>query len=145
MTVLNKETYLFIKKLKAFLKSHDAKQISFAAFILSLLFSVISLEGFAQIVTLPSGTGDVDNLDAAFSLIAITDSLIFKYGARILAGVAILSGAIALKNSNFGQAGLMIAAAIVIATSPTWVENLFKIGGGTLFSQNSSIHQTHNA
>jgi hypothetical protein len=41
-----------------------------------------------------------------------------------------------LKEQRFGIAVLCVVAAIVLGTAPTWVKNIFDIGGGGgIFSQ----------
>ena len=88
---------------------------------------------FSQTVRLP-GSDQFDKLTAAGDLLHIVDSFIFKFGARILAGIAVIAAGWNLKEQRFNMAIICICAAIIIATVPLWVKNLFELGGGTLFS-----------
>ena len=80
------------------------------------------------------GTDETDQLEAAGSLLRIIDSFLFKFGARLMAGLAVLAGGWSVKDMAFGRAVLCFVAAIVIGTAPMWVENIFEMGGGSLFS-----------
>ena len=106
--------------------------------ILSLLaviscFIVLSTPALATIPRLP-GSDQMDKLTAAGSLLRLIDSFLFKFGARLMAGLAVLGAGWNLKEQRFGIAIVCIIAAIVIGTAPMWVKNIFDIGGGTLFS-----------
>jgi hypothetical protein len=92
-----------------------------------------------QGVSLP-GSDESGQLEAAGTLIRIIDTGLFKWMARIMAGLCILSSGWALKEQRFGVAVICIVGAILFGTAPTWVANIFEIGGGDgLFSQ--SIEQ----
>lgn len=81
-----------------------------------------------------------DKLEAAGTLLRIVDSVLFSWGARIFAGLCVMSAGWNLKEQRFGIAILCIVAAIVLGTAPTWVKNIFDIGGGGgVFSMNSAI------
>ena len=81
-----------------------------------------------------------DKLEAAGTLLRIVDSVLFSWGARIFAGLCVMSAGWNLKEQRFGIAILCIVAAIVLGTAPTWVKNIFDIGGGGgVFSRNSTI------
>jgi hypothetical protein len=71
-----------------------------------------------------------DKLEAAGTLLRIVDSVLFSWGARIFAGICVMSAGWNLKEQRFGIAVLCIVAAIVLGTAPTWVKNIFDIGGG---------------
>jgi hypothetical protein len=93
-------------------------------------------------VTLP-GSDESGQLEAAGTLIRIIDTGLFKWMARIMAGLCILSSGWALKEQRFGVSVICIVGAIIFGTAPTWVANIFEIGGGDgLFSQ--SIEQIQN-
>ncbi len=82
------------------------------------------------------GTDASDKLEAAGTLLRIVDSVLFSWGARIFAGLCVMSAGWNLKEQRFGIAVLCIVAAIVLGTAPTWVKNIFDIGGGGgIFSQ----------
>lgn len=88
-------------------------------------------------VRLP-GTDASDQLEAAGTLLRIIDTGLFKWGARIFAGICIMSAAWALKEQRFGIAIICIIGAIIFGTAPTWVRNIFSIGGSdSLFSSRS--------
>ena len=79
-----------------------------------------------------------DKLEAAGTLLRIVDSVLFSWGARIFAGLCVMSAGWNLKEQRFGIAILCVVAAIVLGTAPTWVKNIFDIGGGGgIFSMNS--------
>ena len=71
-----------------------------------------------------------DKLEAAGTLLRIVDSVLFSWGARIFAGLCVMSAGWNLKEQRFGIAVLCVVAAIVLGTAPTWVKNIFDIGGG---------------
>jgi hypothetical protein len=97
---------------------------------LELLFS---RGAFAQ-VALP-GSDASSQLEAAGTLLRILDTALFKWAARILAGVCILASGWALKEQRWGVSMVCIIGAIIFGTAPTWVKNIFEIGGsGSLFS-----------
>ncbi|MBX2996118.1 MAG: hypothetical protein KF681_14930 [Bdellovibrionaceae bacterium] len=76
------------------------------------------------------GADASDKLEAAGTLLRIVDSVLFSWGARIFAGLCVMSAGWNLKEQRFGIAVLCVVAAIVLGTAPTWVKNIFDIGGG---------------
>lgn len=86
-------------------------------------------EAFAGGVKIP-GQDASDKLEAAGTLLRIVDSVLFSWGARIFAGLCVMSAGWNLKEQRFGIAVLCVVAAIVLGTAPTWVRNIFDIGGG---------------
>lgn len=112
-------------------------------FILSLLALILCLtfshSAFADSTKIP-GTDASDQLQAAGTLLRIIDTGLFKWGARIFAGICIMSSGWALKEQRFGIAIICVIGAIIFGTAPTWVKNIFDIGGGGgVFSQIESI------
>ena len=100
-------------------------------FVASILW-VFSAECFAQ-ASLP-GSDVSDKLEAAGTLLRLLDTALFKWGARIFAGICIMSAAWSLKEQRFGIAIICIVGALIFGTAPTWVKNIFAIGGGdTIF------------
>lgn len=88
----------------------------------------------AALKNLP-GEDASDKLEAAGTLLRILDTGLFKWGARIFAGICIMSSAWALKEQRFGIAIICVVGAIIFGTAPTWVKNIFEIGGNqSLFS-----------
>jgi hypothetical protein len=82
------------------------------------------------------GSDASDKLEAAGTLLRIVDSVLFSWGARIFAGLCVMSAGWNLKEQRFGIAVLCVVAAIVLGTAPMWVKNIFDIGGGGgIFSQ----------
>jgi hypothetical protein len=82
------------------------------------------------------GADASDKLEAAGTLLRIVDSVLFSWGARIFAGLCVMSAGWNLTEQRFGIAVLCIVAAIGLGTAPTWVKNIFDIGGGGgIFSQ----------
>jgi hypothetical protein len=88
----------------------------------------ISPEVFAQ-AQLP-GSDASDKLEAAGTLLRLLDTALFKWGARIFAGICIMSAAWSLKEQRFGVAIICIVGALIFGTAPTWVQNIFSIGTG---------------
>ena len=76
------------------------------------------------------GADAADKLEAAGTVLRIVDTALFKWGARVFAGLSILSAGYNLKEQRFGVAIICIIAAIILGTAPIWVENIFAIGGG---------------
>lgn len=99
----------------------------------SLVLLLFSVEVFAA--KLP-GQNQHDKLHAAGTVLRFIDIGVFVWGARIFAGLAIMSAGWALKEQKFGVAVISVIAALIIGTAPKWVSNIFEIGGGKgLFSQ----------
>lgn len=80
---------------------------------------------FAQ-AQLP-GTDASDKLEAAGTLLRIIDTALFKWAARVFAGLCLLSTAWSLKEQRIGIAIICIVAAIIFGSAPTWVKNIFSI------------------
>ena len=100
-------------------------------FFLVITFLVLWLfhsRAFAS-TTIP-GSDASDKLEAAGTLLRIVDSVLFSWGARIFAGLCVMSAGWNLKEQRFGIAVLCIVSAIVLGTAPMWVRNIFDIGGG---------------
>lgn len=104
--------------------------------LVSLLLISISLilSDFALGQAALPGTDQFDKMTAAGDLLRIIDSAMFTYGARLLAGLAVLGAGWSLKEHKFILFSIGIVAAIIIATIPMWVQNLFDIGGGSIFN-----------
>jgi hypothetical protein len=76
-------------------------------------------EVFAQL----PGSDASDKLEAAGTLLRLLDTALFKWGARIFAGICIMSAAWSLKEQRFGVAIICIVGALIFGTAPTWVKN----------------------
>lgn len=94
-----------------------------AVLIWILLFEPLTL---AQTGTLP-GSDASDKLEAAGTLLRLVDTALFKWGARLFAGLCIMSSAWSLKEQRFGIAIVCIIGALIFGTAPTWVRNIFAI------------------
>ena len=126
----------------------DWKQFWISALLLAawLLFNAIfiyalfhSHNALADTASIPSGDDGVKQLTAAGTLLKILDIGIFQWGARIFAGLCIMSSAWSLKEQRFGVAVICIVGAILFGTAPKWVANLFAIGGNQgIFSGSTS-------
>ncbi len=117
----------FFKKFK----SHDFLLMVFLIVLIGLLMFD---SAYAGSIKLP-GTDSSDKLEAAGTLLRMVDTALFKWGARIFAGLGILSAGWHLKDQRFGLAVISVIGSILIGTCPMWVKNIFDIGGGsTLFS-----------
>lgn len=82
---------------------------------------------FAQAPQLP-GEDASGKLEAAGTLLRMLDTGLFKWGARIFAGLCIMSAAWALKEQRFGFAVICVIGAILFGTATKWVKNIFSIG-----------------
>lgn len=105
------------------------------AFVTTIFFTfIIFLASMAHCASdsLP-GTDQFDKLTAAGDLLKTLDSFVFRIGARLLAGICVLGAGWNLKEQRFASAVICIIAAIVIATVPMWIKNIFDIGGGSIF------------
>jgi len=98
-----------------------------AAVTAAILMTIWGAEVFAQ-TRLP-GADATDKLEAAGTLLRLIDTGLFKWGARVFAGLCIMSAAWSLKEQRFGMAIISIIGAIIFGTAPTWVRNIFAIGG----------------
>lgn len=96
-----------------------------ACVMLALAFCLLVPDVFAQ-GTLP-GTDASDKLEAAGTLLRIIDTALFKWAARVFAGLCLLSTAWSLKEQRIGIAIICIVAAIIFGSAPTWVKNIFSI------------------
>lgn len=92
------------------------------------IFLVLGPECFAQ-ASLP-GSDASDKLEAAGTLLRLLDTALFKWGARLFAGICIMSAAWSLKEQRFGIAIICIVGALIFGTAPTWVKNIFSISAG---------------
>lgn len=95
-----------------------------------------SIELFANNIPSTSGSDPLKSLTAASHLLGIIDSAIFKFGARILAGLCIIGAGWNLKEQRFAMAIVCIFGAILIGTTPMWIKNIFALnsnGGGSIF------------
>lgn len=99
-----------------------------AVALAAALYLVFGAECFAQ-ASLP-GSDASDKLEAAGTLLRLLDTALFKWGARIFAGICIMSAAWSLKEQRFGIAIICIVGALIFGTAPTWVKNIFSIGAG---------------
>jgi hypothetical protein len=112
-------------------------------FFLLVVLGVLLLthtEAFAGGIKIP-GTDASDKLEAAGTLLRIVDSMLFSWGARIFAGLCVMSAGWNLKEQRFGIAVLCVVAALVLGTAPTWVRNIFDIGGGGGLFSRANIQQ----
>ena len=106
-----------------------------------LLTEILPLIGQAFAAPSLPGSDESDKLQAAGTLLKLVDTALFLWGSRIFAGLAILSAGWSLKEQRFAVAAICCLAAIVIGTAPMWVQNIFEIGGGTLFSMSEALVQ----
>ncbi len=107
------------------------------AFVVFLLFGSDVYAGG----TLP-GEDASDKLEAAGTLLRVLDTGLFKWGARIFAGLCIMASAWSLKEQRFGVCVICIVAAIIFGTAPTWVKNIFNMGDtNSIFSELSPSHE----
>ena len=114
--------YSMVEWLKA-----NRQDVFFYGLILSLLL-LHCATGFAQ-VRIP-GSDESAKLKAAGTLLMLMDTALFVWLARIFAGLCVLSAGWLIKEQKFGPAVVCVLGALVIGTSPMWVQNIFEIGGG---------------
>jgi hypothetical protein len=108
-------------------------------FVAGVLYLALGEVAFAEGTKLP-GADASDQLQAAGTLLRIIDTGLFKWGARIFAGICIMSSGWALKEQRFAIAIICVVGAIIFGTAPTWVKNIFDIGGGNgVFSKIDAI------
>jgi hypothetical protein len=125
---------------------HDFDPFHTLSVLISVTFTVLliylvvhSVPSFAGVTHLP-GEDASDKLEAAGTLLKVLDTAIFKWGARILAGVCIMSSAWALKEQRFGIAVICVVGAIIFGTASKWVKNIFDVGDNqSLFSQSEKL------
>lgn len=101
----------------------------FLFILIALLISWI-MNSYAHAGVKIPGSDASDKLEAAGTVLRIVDSMLFSWGARIFAGLAVMSAGWNLKEQRFGIAVLCVVAAIILGTAPMWVKNIFDIGGG---------------
>lgn len=110
-------------------------QDSFAVLLLMLGFLIIAFmtaelaSVMAMADTRLPGDDPSSKMEAAATLLRFIDTGLFKWSARILAGLCIFSAGWNLKEMRFGPAVISLVAAILFGTAPTWVKNIFSIGG----------------
>ena len=117
----------------------------------TVVASVIVLLGFVTIFALLYGLPawadsarlpgeDISSqMESAGTLLRFIDTGIFKWSARILAGLCIFGAGWNLKEMRFGPAFISMIAALLFGTAPTWVRNIFSVGGSdSVFSQADS-------
>jgi hypothetical protein len=81
-----------------------------------------------------------DKMEAAGSLLKLTDTLLFNWVTKILSGVCLLTGSLALKDQRFPIFIMCVLAALLLGTISLWVKNIWSVGGGsTLFSMVEQI------
>jgi hypothetical protein len=109
---------------------------------LVLMYSDIAL---ADVGNLP-GRDESAKLEAAGTLLRLIDTGLFKWGARLFAGLCIMSAAWALKEQRFGMAVICVIGAVVFGTAPTWVKNVFSISGeSSIFGQVDTLEKSYVA
>ncbi len=113
--------------------------LGLAALGFGMIYSMAGCEHvWAANARLP-GEDASDQLEAAGTLLRIIDTGLFKWGARLFAGICIMSSAWALKEQRFGFAVICVVGALLFGTAPKWVKNIFDIGDNQgLFSQADS-------
>ena len=99
------------------------------------VFMAFSNIALADVGNLP-GKDESAKLEAAGTLLRLIDTGLFKWGARLFAGLCIMSAAWALKEQRFGMAVICVLGAVIFGTAPTWVKNVFSISGdSSIFGQ----------
>lgn len=113
--------------------------IHLAVMAIVLLLVVNLNPALADSVRLP-GQDVSSQMESAGTLLRFIDTGIFQWTARILAGLCIFGAGWSLKEMRFGPAVIAVVAAILFGTAPTWVKNIFSIGGSnSVFSQSQTV------
>lgn len=116
------------------LASNRKSKWPFWIFILLVIGTLLGIGADVFAGNLP-GTDESQKLEAAGTLLRLVDTGLFKWGARLFAGLCIMSAAWSLKEQRFGISVICVVGAIVFGTAPKWVKNIFNIGGGdSIFS-----------
>lgn len=113
-------------KFSGWLRS-NGQDVVFFLVVLGLLL-LFSTQSWAQ-VRIP-GSDESAKLKAAGTLLMLIDTALFVWLARIFAGLCVLSAGWLIKEQKFGPAVVCVLGALIIGTSPMWVQNIFEIGGG---------------
>ena len=109
---------------------------------LVLMYSDIALADVGNLL----GRDESAKLEAAGTLLRLIDTGLFKWGARLFAGLCIMSAAWALKEQRFGMAVICVIGAVVFGTAPTWVKNVFSISGeSSIFGQVDTLEKSYVA
>jgi hypothetical protein len=96
--------------------------------LMLLLFAFQAHPVFADGTTLP-GSDASSQMESAGTLLRFIDTGIFKWGARLLAGLCIFGAAWSLKEGRYGPAVISVVSAVLFGTAPSWVKNIFAVGG----------------
>ena len=104
----------------------------FTLLLACIIFVGISSPVYAQ-YRLP-GDDITNSLSAMGTVMKLADTLVFKIFSRFLAGLAILAAAWNLKEQRIGICVMCTFAAVALGLTPTFVKNIFDVGGGTIFS-----------
>src|ERR1700678_919406 len=81
------------------------------------------------------GEDAISKTEPVGTLLKFIDTGLFKWGARIFAGLCVLSSGWLFKEMRLAPAVICIVAAIIFGTAPKWVKNIFEISDeSSLFS-----------
>ena len=109
--------------------------------LLCVYFTFHSIPSFADATILP-GEDASSKMESAGTLLRFIDTGVFKWGARLLAGLCIFGSAWSLKEGRYGGAIISVISAILFGTAPTWVKNIFAVGGSdSVFSSANTPHE----
>lgn len=99
-----------------------------AVLFLFLLLLLLSHLSFADATMLP-GDDMSSKMESAGTLLRFVDTGLFKWGARVFAGLCIFGTAWNLKEGRYGPALISLISAILFGTAPMWVRNIFSASG----------------
>lgn len=91
-------------------------------------FIFFSMDALADGIKLP-GEDASSTMVSAGTLMRFIDTGLFRWTARILAGLCILGAGWSFKEMRFGPGFISLISAILIGTAPMWVKNIFSLGG----------------
>lgn len=113
-------------------------------FLLLLVLMAQAHPVFAGTTTLP-GDDASSQMESAGTLLKFIDTGVFKWGARLFAGLCIFGSAWNLKEGRYGSAFISVLAAVLFGTAPSWVKNIFAVGGSdSVFTQNvEPLNESH--
>jgi hypothetical protein len=116
-------------------------QVTMILIVAILALNNLSFLAMADGVRLP-GEDASSKMESAATLLRFIDTGLFKWSARLLAGLCIFSAGWSLKEMRFGPAVISLIAAILFGTAPTWVKNIFSLSSSDSVFSNSESTST---
>lgn len=103
--------------------------LGFLLILFLILAYLFSLTAWADgTTTMLPGEDASSKMKSAGILMHFIDTGLFRWAARVLAGICIFAAGWNLKEMRFGPAFISLISAILFGTAPTWVRNIFTLG-----------------